>query len=108
MESTRCRMTGTRKMKPTGGFYGDSPFLLDSVTDSTQSNHVFVGYGADFDTTKTDTFWYEDIAEESLYPKNIYLAQLEFKNMPDPNYPMPEPPPPQPCGGHPVEGLGHE
>jgi hypothetical protein len=74
------------------GIYGDSIFDPDSVLDATNSNHVFVGYGADIDNIVTDTLWYENINPAQLYPKNIYLAQMELKNKPLPNYPLPTPP----------------
>jgi fibronectin type 3 domain-containing protein len=71
------------------GIYGDMTLDPDTVPLDTIRNHVFVGYDAGIATTITDTLWYEAIDPAQLHPKNIYLAQMEFRGKP-----LPEDPPP--------------
>jgi len=72
----------------------DVEFPYNTVGEG--NDHVFVGYGIDpavFPTKITtengtsDNFWYEAIAPSALQPKNIYLAQMAYRNKPVPPSP---------------------
>ncbi|HAV12657.1 MAG TPA: hypothetical protein DCX06_04040, partial [Opitutae bacterium] len=73
--------------------YAEEPLLSGGIPLTTQNNHVFVGYGADVDTTITPTLWQESIDPAELYPQNIYLAQLQHPSI---QKPLPEAAPSQP------------
>lgn len=70
--------------------FGDEK--LETASIDKFKEHVFVGYDGDHPTTKTDTFWYENIGPEQLTPQNIYLAQLKYFGKPLPEGPPPPPP----------------
>ena len=74
------------------GISGYNTFVSDAILRSEAGNHVWVGYNADFPETITSTLYFEKIDHANLHPKNIYLAQLAFKDMPLPSYDMPTEP----------------
>jgi len=74
------------------GAFGTQTLLHDTIDPNSQKNNVFVGFDAGLDTTITDTFWYEAIAPDLLYPKNLYLAQMTRLVKPLPEDPPPPPP----------------
>ena len=63
--------------------------------DAMGNYHVFVGNSIDYNTTITDTFYYENIDPALLTPSNIYLAQIEYNNkiLPEASFPTPPLPP---------------
>ena len=63
-----------------------------NFTRALNSYHVFVGYAVDYPSTSTPTFYYENIDPAFLTPKNIYVAQMEYRGKPLPEDPPLEPP----------------
>ncbi|MFK7986749.1 MAG: glycosyl hydrolase family 28-related protein [Sandaracinaceae bacterium] len=80
------------------GIYGDAPLAPGMIPEDSQNGHVFVGFGSDDPTSMTDTQWIERCSPGTLFPPNLYLAQMERAGKP-----LPEGPPPPPPGVDPTE-----
>jgi len=83
---------GRQRWETHWGIFADEPIDPKQIPTTTTNGHVFVGIQTTSPTRKSDAFWYESIDPDQLHPRNIYLAQLAYRDKPLPPGPPPQPP----------------
>ncbi len=79
-------------------FYGDRSMNPHTVMNERDypDGHIYVGFNAGIKnmTDNRPEVWYEEIDNNLIHPKNLYLAQLAYFRKPLPDDSMPKPPAP--------------